>query len=135
HVVAPIEPVATWDEVKPWTRTIAEAMVADSPDRFVSKMSKQLRTGHIFVDYLRNGRGATAVAAYSTRSRPDAPVSTPLSWGELGTDMRGAYFRVDNLPGRLAHLKADPWSGFFKIKQRVPISQPLAKATKPRRVR
>jgi bifunctional non-homologous end joining protein LigD len=124
HVVAPVEPVATWDEVKPWTRTAAEAMVADSPDRYVSKMSKKIRAGHIFVDYLRNGRGATAVAAYSTRSRPGAPVSTPLSWDELGPDVRGAHFRVDNLPARLAHLKADPWSGFFKIKQRLPISEP-----------
>jgi bifunctional non-homologous end joining protein LigD len=126
HVMAPIEPIAHWDEVKPWTRTIAEAMVADSPDRYVSKMSKQLRAGHIFVDYLRNGRGATAVAAYSTRSRPGAPVSTPLSRDELGRDLHGAHFRVDNLPARLAHLKQDPWSGFFKIKQRLPISQPRA---------
>jgi bifunctional non-homologous end joining protein LigD len=133
HVVAPIEPIAPWDEVKPFTRTIAEAMVADSPDRYVAKMSKRLRAGHIFVDYLRNGRGATAVAAYSTRSRPGAPVSTPLSWDELGPDVRGAHFRVDNLPARLAHLKRDPWSGFFKIKQRLPISQPRAKTNKSRR--
>jgi bifunctional non-homologous end joining protein LigD len=123
HVVAPIEPIARWDEVKPWTRAIAEAMAADSPDRYLTKMSKRLRSGHIFVDYLRNGRGATAVAAYSTRSRPGAPVSTPLTWDELGPDVRGAHFRVDNLPSRLAHLKSDPWSGFFKIKQRLPISE------------
>jgi bifunctional non-homologous end joining protein LigD len=132
HVVAPIEPIASWDEVKPWTRTIAEAMTADSPDRYVSKMSKKVRTDKIFVDYLRNGRGATAVAAYSTRSRPGAPVSTPLSWDELGPDVRGAHFRVDNLPSRLAHLKQDPWSGFFKIKQRLPISQPRGNAKKAR---
>jgi bifunctional non-homologous end joining protein LigD len=135
HVVAPIEPIATWDEVKPYTRTIAEAMVADSPDRYVSKMSKKLRAGHIFVDYLRNGRGATAVAAYSTRSRPGAPVSTPLSWDELGPDVRGAHFRVDNLPTRLAHLKQDPWSGFFKIKQRLPISGSRGKTNKSRRAK
>jgi bifunctional non-homologous end joining protein LigD len=133
HVVAPIEPIASWDEVKPWTRTIAEAMAADSPDRYVSKMSKKARSGKIFVDYLRNGRGATAVAAYSTRSRPGAPVSTPLSWDELGPDVRGAHFRVDNLPSRLAHLKQDPWSGFFKIKQRLPISQGSTKTNKRRR--
>jgi bifunctional non-homologous end joining protein LigD len=134
HVMAPIEPVAHWDEVKPYTRTIAEAMVADSPDRYVSKMSKKLRDGHIFIDYLRNGRGATAVAAYSTRSRPGAPVSTPLSWEELGPDVRGAHLRVDNLPTRLAHLKEDPWSGFFKLKQRLPTSQRRsAKTNKSRR--
>ena len=132
HVVAPIEPVAHWDEVKPYTRTIAEAMVADSPDHYVSKMSKKLRAGHIFVDYLRNGRGATAVAAYATRSRPRAPVSTPLSWDELGPDVRGAHFRVDNLPTRLAHLKEDPWSGFFKVKQRLPISRRRGKTNKSR---
>ena len=135
HVMAPIEPVATWDEVKPWTRTIAEAMVADSPDRYVSKMSKRLRTGHILVDYLRNGRGATAVAAYSTRSRPGAPVSTPLSWDELGPDVRGAHFRVDNLAARLAHLKADPWSGFFKVKQQLPIPQARGRTNKSRNAR
>src|SRR5262249_24026010 len=124
---------AWWDEVKPWTRTIAEAMTADSPDLYVSKMSKKLRAGKIFVDYLRNGRGATAIATYSTRSRPGAPVSTPLSWDELGPDVRGTHFRVDNLPSRLAHLKPHPWSGFFKIKQRLPISGPRGKANKARR--
>jgi bifunctional non-homologous end joining protein LigD len=126
HVVAPLEPVAPWDEVKPYTRSIAEAMVADSPERYVAKMSKQLRAGHIFVDYLRNGRGATAVAAYSTRARPGAPVSTPLAWDELGPDVRGAHFHVANLPTRLAHLDRDPWSGFFKIKQRLPSSDARA---------
>jgi bifunctional non-homologous end joining protein LigD len=124
HVVAPLAPVAHWDEVKPYTRSIAEAMAADSPDRYVAKMSKRLRSGHIFVDYLRNGRGATSVAPYSTRARPGAPVSTPLAWEELGPDVHGAYFRVANLPTRLAHLDADPWSGFFKPKQRLPTSAP-----------
>jgi bifunctional non-homologous end joining protein LigD len=128
HVVAPLEPVAHWDEVKPYTRSIAEAMAADSPDRCVAKMSKQLRAGHIFVDYLRNGRGATAVAAYSTRARPGAPVSTPLAWDELGPDVRGAHFHVANLAARLAHLDRGPWSGFFKIKQRLPNSTARASA-------
>jgi bifunctional non-homologous end joining protein LigD len=130
HVVAPIEPLAHWDEVKPFARTIAEAMSADSPDRYVAKMSKQLRGGHIFVDYLRNGRGATAVAAYSTRARPGAPVSTPLAWDELGPDLRGAHFRVDNLPARLAHLSEDPWSGFFKTKQRLPLVRKRATSSR-----
>jgi len=124
HVVAPLEPVAHWDEVKHYARAVAETMAADSPDRYVAKMSKRLRAGHIFIDYLRNSRGATAVAPYSTRARAGAPVSTPLSWDELGPDARGAHFRVDNLPARLAHLKSDPWSGFFKIKQRLPIPRP-----------
>jgi bifunctional non-homologous end joining protein LigD len=122
HVVAPIEPQADWDAAKAFARSVAEAMAADSPDRYVAKMSKQLRAGHIFVDYLRNGRGATAVAPYSTRARPGAPVSTPLTWDELGPDVRGDHFRVANLATRLAHLEADPWRGFFAIKQRLPAS-------------
>jgi len=94
-------------------------MVADSPDRYVSKMAKKLRAGHIFIDFLRNGLGATAVAPYATRARPGSPVSTLLAWDELGPDVRGAHFNVTNLMNRLGHLDADPWSGFFKVKQRL----------------
>jgi bifunctional non-homologous end joining protein LigD len=128
HVVAPLEPVVHWDKVKAFARGIAEAMAADSPDRYVAQMSKQLRAGHIFVDYLRNSRGQTAVAPYSSRARPGAPVSTPLAWDEVGTDVRGGHFSVANLPTRLAHLDVDPWSGFFRIKQRLPASAPHGKS-------
>ena len=74
---------ADWDAAKAFTRAVAEAMAKDAPDRYVATMSKRARRGRIFVDYLRNGRGATAVAAYSTRALPQAPVSTPLDWDEL----------------------------------------------------
>src|SRR5205823_9095593 len=96
HVVAPIEPERDWDEVKAFTRSIAEAMATDSPDRYVATMSKKLRRGHIFVDYLRNGHGATAIAPYSTRARASAPVSTPMTWDELGPDVRGSHYRVSS---------------------------------------
>jgi bifunctional non-homologous end joining protein LigD len=82
---------------------------------------------------LRNGRGATAVAPYSTRARPGAPVSTPLTWNELGPDVRGDHFRVANLATRLAHLEADPWRGFFAIKQRLPASP--GRGAKPKKSR
>ena len=68
---------------------------------------------------MRNGRGATAVAAYSTRARPQAPVSTPLAWDELSEGLRGDHFTVDNLRQRLDFLKRDPWEGFFKLRQRI----------------
>ena len=87
-------------------------MAADSPERFVATITKSKRRGKILVDYLRNGRGSTAVAAYSTRARSGAPVSMPLAWDELGPGLGPAYFTVDNTPTRLAHLTADPWSGF-----------------------
>ena len=83
HVVAPLVPKADWDTAKEFTRDIAEQMAADSPDLYVAKMTKAIRQGKIFVDYFRNGREATAVAAYSTRARKSAAVSTPLAWSEL----------------------------------------------------
>ena len=112
HVVAPLQPKAAWPAVKAFTKSIADAMAADSPERFVATITKSKRRGKILVDYLRNGRGATAVAPYSTRARAGAPVSMPLAWDELGPGLGPAYFTVDNTPTRLAHLKTDPWADF-----------------------
>jgi bifunctional non-homologous end joining protein LigD len=120
HVVAPIAPRLGWDEVKGYTLAIAAAMERDEPERYISTMTKKRRTGKIFVDYLRNGRGATAVAAYSTRARPGAPVSAPIRWSELGPAMTPTRFNVDNLPRRLSRLQSDPWAGFFSLAQDLP---------------
>jgi bifunctional non-homologous end joining protein LigD len=120
HVVTPIAPGADWDTVKEFTKTLAEEMAGDTPGRYVAKMTKSLRRRRIFVDYLRNGRGATAVAAYSTRARAGAPVSTPLDWDELSPAIGPAHFTVENLRQRLGFLKRDPWAGFFKLKQKLP---------------
>jgi bifunctional non-homologous end joining protein LigD len=118
HVVVPIEPRAGWDEAKAFTRSVAEAMTRDHPDRYVATIAKRARRGRIFVDYLRNGRGATAVAAYSTRALPQAPISTPLAWEELSEGIHADHFKIDNLRQRLDFLKRDPWQDFFKIRQR-----------------
>ncbi|HLZ66914.1 MAG TPA: DNA ligase D [Aliidongia sp.] len=112
HVVAPLDPQADWAAVKPFAKALADGMAADSPDRFVSVVAKTKRHGKILVDYLRNGRGATAVAPYSTRARPGAAVSMPLAWDELGDGLGPAYFTVGNAPARLARLRSDPWAGF-----------------------
>jgi bifunctional non-homologous end joining protein LigD len=120
HVVAPIEPRAGWAEVKKYTERLAEEMAGDSPKLYVTKMTKTLRRGRIFVDFLRNGRGATAVAAYSTRARPGASVSTPLTWDELSEDIAPNHYTLTNLQQRLDHLAKDPWTGFFSIKQTLP---------------
>jgi bifunctional non-homologous end joining protein LigD len=117
HVVVPLKPDTPWDEAKAFCRVFAEQMAGDSPDRYVATMSKKIRKGRVFVDYLRNGQGATAVSAYSTRSRPGAPVATPLSWEELGPDVKGDHFNVTNLARRLQHLPGDPWAAFFKTRQ------------------
>src|SRR5262249_3602706 len=120
HVVVPVEPQADWDAAKAFTEDVAKAMAREKPDRYVATMSNRARQGRIFVDYVRNSRGATAVGAYSTRARPRAPVSTPLAWEELSESLRADHFTVDNLRHRLRFLRDDPWDGFFRIKQRIP---------------
>jgi bifunctional non-homologous end joining protein LigD len=119
HVVVPIAPRADWDEAKAFTQAVAEHMSRAHPDRYVAIMSKRARRGRIFIDWVRNGRGATAVAAYSTRARPQAPVSTPLAWDELSEGLRGDHFTIANLRERLDFVKRDPWEGFFALRQRL----------------
>ena len=121
HVVVPIVPGLDWDAAKAFTGSLAEAMSKDDPGRYVATMSKRARRGRILIDYFRNGRGATAVAAYSTRARKEASVSTPLTWDELSQGMRADHFRVDNLRQRLRFLASDPWEGFFDLGQHVKV--------------
>jgi bifunctional non-homologous end joining protein LigD len=83
-------------------------------------MTKSKRKGRIFIDYLRNGRGATAVVAYSTRARPGAPVSTPIDWSELTPKLMADKFNLGNVRPRLARLRNDPWAEIGKIKQKLP---------------
>ena len=119
HVYAPLKPHADWAAVKEFAHKLARAMAADSPARYLAMASKEARRGRIFVDYLRNGKGATAIAAYSTRARAEAAVSTPLAWDELGPEMRSGRFTVGNLLNRLAHL-TDPWKDMRKRARRLP---------------
>jgi bifunctional non-homologous end joining protein LigD len=120
HVVLPIEPTVGWDEAKAFTQSIAEDMAKARPERYVAIMSKSARRGRIFIDYLRNGRGATAVAPYSTRALPMASVSTPLAWDELSETIRADHFKIDNLRQRLDVLKEDPWADLFTLRQQLP---------------
>ncbi len=120
HVVVPLTGPAPWPGVKAFCKGIADGMAADSPGRFISVASKKARRGLIYVDYLRNGRGATAIAAFSTRARPGAPVSVPLSWEELQPGLRPNHFTIANLPARLASLAADPWAELSSLRQSLP---------------
>ena len=120
HVVAPLQPVAGWEAVKTWTRDLARQMAADSPDRFVATITKSKRRGRILVDYLRNQRGATAVAPYSTRARPGATVSMPLDWADL-PGLRGPEaFTVATVPDLIDAQDRDPWDGFRKAARPLP---------------
>ena len=119
HVCVPITRRGEWDEVKAFTKAVVESIVKDEPGRYTSNLTKASRKGKIFIDYLRNGRGATSVCAYSTRARAGAPVSTPLFWEELETGVRANTFNVRNLPERLESLQADPWADFLKERQSI----------------
>jgi bifunctional non-homologous end joining protein LigD len=120
HVVVPITPKADWETVKSFAQAVAEAMAKDTPTKYTAVLSKSARRGKIYVDYLRNGRGATAISAYSTRARAGAPVSTPLAWEELSPAIKPSHFTLDNLPTRLRHLASDPWADIGKINQSLP---------------
>ena len=119
HVVLPLRRVHTWDEVKAFSKGVADHLVRLIPDRFIANMSKQKRKGKIYVDYLRNAKGATAIAAYSTRARPGAPVSVPLEWEELSVNLRSDHFTMANVMARLEGLKQDPWTDYFAVKQKL----------------
>ena len=119
HVVLPIKPVP-WEEGKAFAKAVAEAMEADEPDRYLSTAAKAKRNKRIFVDYLRNSREATAIAPYSTRARPGAPVSVPVDWSELGSLKGADQYTVRNLPQRLSRMRKDPWATIGRIKQSLP---------------
>ena len=116
HVVVPIADV-DWDTAKLFTQRIAAAMAADSPRLYLAKMTKALRDGRIFIDYLRNSREATAVAPYSTRARSGAPVSTPVTWERLPRTTGGNDFTVRDIKTR---IKNDAWAEIGKVRQRLP---------------
>ena len=120
HVVVPITPKQDWEAVKLFAKRVAEDLVREAPQRYTATMSKSKREGKIYIDYLRNARTATAVCAFSTRARANAPVSVPVHWQELATDVRGEYFTIHNVPQRLARLRTDPWEGYEKARRPIP---------------
>lgn len=109
HLVMALEAGHDWPLVKGFAESFARAMAADAPNLFTAKPSKETRKGRIYIDYLRNARGASAVASYSLRAKPQFPVATPIAWSELRTLTNGAAFTRVNLFKRLDSLVADPW--------------------------
>jgi bifunctional non-homologous end joining protein LigD len=116
HVIVPVAGV-DWEATKRFAARVAAAMTADSPQRYLAKMTKSLRKGKIFIDYFRNSREATSVAVYSTRARAGAPISMPLSWDALARTTSGNQFTLENWK---KHLKADPWADIGKVRQKLP---------------
>lgn len=117
HVVAPLNPRPDWQDAKAFAHAVASTMTNVNPGEFIDVATKQRRKGKIFIDYLRNSRGATSVANYSLRSHPGAPVATPLRWEELGKLKGSQAYDIRTLPKRLARMRKDPWEDFATVKQ------------------
>jgi bifunctional non-homologous end joining protein LigD len=118
HVVAPLEPRQTWDVCLAFARAAAGALVRYDPSLFTTAFSKKGRERQILIDYLRNNRTNTSIAAFSTRARPGAAISMPLAWAELTPKLTPASFTVTTAPRRMAR-RADPWAQYFAVKQRL----------------
>jgi bifunctional non-homologous end joining protein LigD len=120
HVVVPLLPRATWDECLTFARHFAEALVRQRPERFTTRFARDKRGDRILVDYLRNNRTNTSIAAYSTRARPDAPVSVPLAWEELTAGRTPDRWTMRTVARRLATRGVDPWRPYWTAKQTLP---------------
>lgn len=112
HVVVPLTPRATWDQTRAFSEVLAEAMVKDQPDRYTTAMPKAGRENKILLDYLRNQRGSTVVAPFSTRARAGATISVPLHWDELDRASPDRPFTLASVTARLARLTSDPWDAY-----------------------
>lgn len=117
HLVVPLVPKLKWDEAKAFCRALAQRAASDDKKRLTANMSRSKRHGRTFIDYLRNGRGATAIASYSTRARPGAPVAVPISWDELNETLTPNRYTMENLNRRLGALSDDPWKEFDKARR------------------
>ncbi len=113
HVVVPVKPEYGWDTVKAFSQAIVRHLAGTLPERFAFKSGPKNRVGKIFIDYLRNGRGATTICAWAARARPGLGISVPLEWDELATLKSSAQWTVMNVHTRLDKGN-DPWSGYAK---------------------
>jgi bifunctional non-homologous end joining protein LigD len=113
HVVVPLKPQLDWDTVKDFSQAVVQHLAATLPDRFVAKSGAKNRVGRIFIDYLRNGYGATTVCAWSARARPGLGISVPVRWDELAGLKSGAHWTVASVHTRLDQGNA-PWDDYAK---------------------
>ncbi|MHB1104518.1 MAG: non-homologous end-joining DNA ligase [Devosia sp.] len=117
HVIAPLQRVTEWPEVKAFCKTFAQRLAEAEPDRFTARLGKAKRKGRLFIDYLRNERGSTAICPWSTRSREGAPCAVPVSWDEVETLERANAFSLGHAAARAT--EKDPWPDYFKLSQSI----------------
>jgi bifunctional non-homologous end joining protein LigD len=128
HVVVPVAPRAEWQKCLAFARALAEALVRRDPDTFTTAFAKAGRERKILVDYLRNNRTNTSIAAFSTRARPGAPVSVPIRWNELQPGLDPLRWTILTVGDRLKRLRKDPWAGYAQSRQRLTASMLAAVA-------
>jgi len=129
HVVVPLAPKDDYDTVKNFSQAVVVHLARTLPNLFVSKSGERNRVGRIFIDYLRNGTGATTACAFSARARPGLGVSVPVKWSELADLTGGAQWNIFSVHERLAKLRADPWKDYAKTRQSIgPASKRLRAA-------
>jgi bifunctional non-homologous end joining protein LigD len=131
HVTVPIVPRADWDEVKTFCRAVAEELTRRQPERYIATMSKAKRQGKIFVDYLRNGRGATFIAPYSPRAREGALIAMPVEWDDLTAKFKPERFSVRSAAQDLRRRGSDPFEGLSKARQKLPNAAKTARVLGP----
>src|SRR5262245_2166026 len=119
HVVVPLTPHADWKQCLDFSRALSELFEQAQPELYTTAFAKTGRSGKVLIDYLRNNRTNTSIAAYATRARDGAPVSVPLTWEELRVSLDPRSFTVLTVPKRLAKLKADPWFGYWQCRQKL----------------
>lgn len=130
HLHVPIEPLYSWENVKSFSKSVCQQLEEEYPGKYTTNILKKTRAQKIFLDYLRNGFGATAVAPYSLRSRERPTVAVPIEWSELKGLKSGADFDFHSTLQRLARQKKDPWAKYYETKQRISILQPERKEPK-----
>jgi bifunctional non-homologous end joining protein LigD len=121
HVVVPIKPGPSWEQAKDFCEAIAKGLAEDKPQRYLATASKAEREGRIFIDWLRNTRGATSVCSWSLRARPDATVAVPIRWEDLSKIASPGAFTLPAAKARAARLRSDPWGDIDKLNQRLPV--------------
>src|SRR4029079_9997158 len=119
HVVVPLTPHADWKQCLEFSRALSERFEQAQPELYTTAFAKDGRSEKILIDYLRNNRTNTSIAAYSTRAREGAPVSLPLTWEELRTSLNPRSFTAVTVPRRMAKSKTDPWAGYWTCRQKL----------------
>lgn len=125
HLIVPVIPELDWEQAKAFARAVSRAHAHDAPKHLTTNMAKSKRKGKVFLDYLRNGRGSTSIARYSTRAKSGATVATPLRWDELSTNATANRYTVNNVSRRLSALKADPWEDYEEARR--PVTRTMLK--------